>query len=53
MNYIKTNTKKTLLVSNSILSLVFIWILPIAANDVLYGTVAKVKYLMGDYPRVI
>ena len=51
MNYIKTNTKKTLLVSIFILSLVFIWILPIAANDVLYGTVAKVKYLMGDYPR--
>ncbi len=51
MNYIKTNTKKTLLVSIFILSLVFIWILPIAANDVLYGTVAKVKYLMGEYER--
>jgi LAS superfamily LD-carboxypeptidase LdcB len=51
MNYIQNKIKKILLVSILTVSLLFIWIYPVAANDALYGTVAKVKYLMGEYER--
>mgnify|MGYP000865154478 FL=1 len=51
MNSIQNIKKKILLVSMIALSITILWIFPLAANDVLYGAVAKVKYLMGDYPR--
>ena len=50
MNSIQNNIKKILFVNIIFASLSFC-LFPIAANDSLYGTVDKVKYLMGDYPR--
>lgn len=51
MNFIQNINKNKFLVCGVIFCLSLIWIFPLAANDVLYGTVAKVKYLMGDYER--
>ena len=51
MNFIQQKIKKLLLSYVLFATLSLIWMPPLAANDVLYGTVAKLKYLMGDYPR--
>ena len=51
MNSIKNNRNKILFGSIFFSVLLFLWIFPIAANDSVYGTVTKIKYLMGDYPR--